>query len=323
MRSVTFAMRTRIRWAYMSFTIAPVHNLILPPGSKVEFGDGFTLQDLPAWLRADPRVEHLSHDDRELLLRARHALVAEYPQAPNDKDPNWTGQSHRTTQHSKGEAAIMANFSLWLAHPSRVCITNTFHAISGPTISNPIVRSVSCEPPVLRHPNDSSTMPAIEQITKAGQFHTILANVPRKNSVWTALRAFWAGLTTRTRDIRYLLFWVGLESLFGSDDGREISYKLAQRIAFFLCDSPETAKATFREIKKCYSMRSQIAHGRWEDSESFDHLMGETEAYARRAFLRLIEAPNLMTIFTSRKQRDEYLEEFVFSNAAPTAKVIT
>ena len=269
----------------MSFTVAPLDNLALPPGSNVAFGDGFVLLDLPAWLRSDPQIEHLSSDDRESLLRARHALVAEYEaHGSRDKDPNWKGQSPRTIQHSKGEAAIMANFSLWLVQPSRVCLTNVFHAVSGPTILNPTVCSVSYEPPILRHPNDPSAMPSLEQAITAGQFHAILANVPRKNSVWTALRAFWAGLTTRTRDIRYLLFWVGLEALFGSDDGREISYKLAQRIAFFLCDSPDSAKATFREVKKCYGMRSQIAHGRWDDSTAFDHLMGVTEALLVRFF---------------------------------------
>jgi hypothetical protein len=303
----------------MSSTVVPIHNLVLRSGTKVAFGDGFVLQDFPPWLRDDPQMEALSFDDRESVLRARHALIAEYE---GHRDPNWKGQGPRTIQHSKGESAIMANFSLWLAQPSKTCLTKMFHAVSGPTNLKPIVRSIGSEPSIRCHPNDTTVMLSLAQITQAGKLHATLMNVPRNNSVWTALRAFWAGLITGTRDIRYLLFWVGLEALFGSDDGREISYKLAQRIAFFLCISPETAKAMFREVKKCYAMRSQIAHGRWEDSKAFDDLMGVTETSARKVFLRLIDDPNLMSIFTEKKQRDVYLEEFIFSNATSRPKTI-
>ncbi len=119
------------------------------------------------------------------------------------------------------------------------------------------------------------------------------------------------------RDIRYLLFWVGLEALFGSDDGREISYKLAQRIAFFISDSPADATKTFREVKACYAMRSQIAHGRWEDTPTFDDRVEDTERFARTVFLKLLADEKLLNIFLARQQRDKYLEEFVFSNAGP------
>src|SRR6266446_6919910 len=54
--------------------------------------------------------------------------------------------------------------------------------------------------------------------------HTSLR--PKKNPVWESLRAFWAALTMASPDRRYPFFWMGLESLFGSDDTNEISYKL-------------------------------------------------------------------------------------------------
>jgi len=55
-------------------------------------------------------------------------------------------------------------------------------------------------------------------------------------------------------DLRYPFFWMGLEALFGADDGAEIGYKLAQRISFFLPDTPEVARDLFKKVKTCYGM---------------------------------------------------------------------
>ena len=45
-----------------------------------------------------------------------------------------------------------------------------------------------------------------------------LSTVSRRNVVWISLRAFWGGVTSYAGDLRYPLYWQGLESLFGSDN---------------------------------------------------------------------------------------------------------
>ena len=78
--------------------------------------------------------------------------------------------------------------------------------------------------------------------------------VPRDSAVRTAIRALWTGLTSQTLDIRYSLLWVALEALFGANESGEITYKVSQRIAFFLANTPEEGRRLFRTAKKCYGI---------------------------------------------------------------------
>ncbi len=129
------------------------------------------------------------------------------------------------------------------------------------------------------------------------------------------MRAIWAGLSSYASDIRYMLFWVALEALFGPDDGTELSHKLAERIAFFIADNPEDARTLFKMTKKCYGLRSKIVHGRWHHSPIIHQSMQETESIVRSAFRRILEDPEAMATFASRK-RDEYLCDLLFQKAA-------
>jgi hypothetical protein len=62
----------------MALTVVPLHNLTLGSGTSVGFAAGFVFQDLPQWLRKEPILKDLSRHDRESILAATHALVAEY-----------------------------------------------------------------------------------------------------------------------------------------------------------------------------------------------------------------------------------------------------
>lgn len=54
--------------------------------------------------------------------------------------------------------------------------------------------------------------------------------------------------------------------MFGAEDGREITYRLSQRIAFFLASNQAEARQLFKEVKKAYSFRSKVAHGVWKQN---------------------------------------------------------
>src|SRR2546421_572678 len=116
----------------MLFTVVPLHNLKLPASTRIPFGNGFVLQDVPEWVK-------------------------------NDRSS------------------------------SRRKIT----------------------PPLYCHPNDANTPVSIHHVVEAGELHAVLSRIPRKNPVWEALRAVWAGLTESSADRRYPFFWMGLEALFG------------------------------------------------------------------------------------------------------------
>ncbi|MFB3777581.1 MAG: hypothetical protein ACE141_08210 [Bryobacteraceae bacterium] len=94
----------------MSFTVVPLHNLSLPSGTRAIFGNGFVFQDVPQWVKNEPILKDLSRHDRQSVLDAKHALVAEYD-APSigHPDPTWRGKKPRGIQEAKREAAILAD----------------------------------------------------------------------------------------------------------------------------------------------------------------------------------------------------------------------
>jgi hypothetical protein len=305
----------------MAFTVVPLHNLNLAGSTRIPFGSDFYLQDMPQWVKTDKGVlADISHHDRQAILVTKHALVAEYDaKAIGEPDPSWSGKTPRSIQDSKAEAAVLGNLALWLRQPSPVCFTAVFHGLSwdvpGSKEKQPIIqRSETGRLPLLCHPNDLQNPVEKRHVVKAGELHGVLCSIPRNNAVRTAMRALWMGLTTYEADIRYSLLWISLEALLGAEDSGELIYKLSQRIAFFLADTPEDGRALFRKAKKCYAMRSKIVHGRWNDDAEIDVCMADTEAITRTVFRRLLEKPELLKTFIS-SQRDRFLEEWVFSRS--------
>jgi hypothetical protein len=58
----------------MSFTVVPLHNLKLAPGTRIPFANGLVLQDLPNWVREEKFLDYLSFHHRPIGLQ-RDALV--------------------------------------------------------------------------------------------------------------------------------------------------------------------------------------------------------------------------------------------------------
>lgn len=304
----------------MAFTIVPLHNLKLDAGTRIPFGNGFVFQDVPDWVRKESFLDYLSHHDREGVLKARHALVAEYEaSAIGEPDASWKGEKPKSIQDSKSEVALLANLALWLRQPSRVCFTVVLHALSwtipGQEEKEQLIQRSESQTPLYCHPNDLRNPVSAAHVIKAAELHGVLCSIPRGNAVWVGVRALWAGLTMYAADIRYSLFWIALEALFGADDsGGEIGYKLAQRISFFLADTSEDARQLFRKAKRCYGIRSRIVHGRSKNDPDIDTGMADTEAIIRTVFRRLLDSPGMLRTFIS-KQRDRFLEDWVFSRS--------
>ena len=61
-------------------------------------------------------------------------------------------------------------------------------------------------------------------------------------------------------------------------------------------------------------MRSIIIHGRWQNDPKIDDVMADTEGIVRTVFRRLLENPEMLGTFISKK-RNEFLEEWVFSRS--------
>lgn len=301
----------------MAFTVVPIHNLDLPPRTRVDFGGGFVFQDLPEWVKQDPMLDRLSGTDQYGAREASHAWVAEYTaSAIGEPDPDWKGKEPRSIQETKTEKAFFANLALWTTRPSIACFTSVFHAIcpkvAGKDDPQPFIQQSRRYDALLVHPDDFHGRITLEDIEAAGRLHQKLVSIPRDNPLWTAVRAFWQGLTINTADLRCALFWIGLEALFGPEGNTgELRYRLSHRIAFFLSDEPAKTRDIPQRVKACYDTRSKIVHGRWNNDPEIDDIIRDTENVIRQALNKILDEPRLLNIFVS-KGRDEFLDNLVF-----------
>jgi hypothetical protein len=201
--------------------------------------------------------------------------------------------------------------------PSPICVTCGFQALtslSGRQLDSPVVNHIDHETTLFCHERDFHNRPTLSDVEKAAKLFETLSIVGRKNSIWPALRAFWAGLASYTADIRYPLFWQGLESLFGSEDEIwGVSKRLRDRVSYFLADNVKDQGDLHDKVKACYTERSAIVHGRWEDSQEFhDVHMYTTEAIVRTVLRKIADTPGMLGAFLS-PERSDFLEAWVQS----------
>lgn len=298
-------------------TVVPIHNIDLSPGMTVEFADGLRLIAMPHWVEKQGLPNGLSTDDREAVRLASHAFVVSYEAAAlEEPDPNWTGAYRKSIQQSKYELCLLGNLALWLIKPSPVCFSVVIHASQfGAELVAQQVQSCST---LLCHPNDVDARITASDLDIAPGLHQGLASVSPTTALFTAIRATWAGLQMNIEDIRFALFWIALEALFGPEDAREITYRLSQRLGFFLGASQSEARELFLKAKKAYGFRSKIVHGRWKEDPENTTRMAETEAFLRRSLVRIMESKDLTATF-SGKSREGFLDDLLFRDRGGAA----
>lgn len=298
----------------MSFTVVPLHNLSLPRGTRIPFGKGFVLTDMPEWVLADKRaMGDVSEQDRLLTKNASQALVAEYEaDAWGYPDPDWKGLEPKSIQALRFQSAMLANMAIWLIQPCSIRFTVGFHfltRLSGHDLDQPLIQPNSRENPLCCHPRDLHNEVSSDHLIRAAQLHIKLSTIGRLNSVWEALRAFWAGLTMYPADYRYPFFWLGLEALFGDEDySKGFTKRLYQRIAFFIADNKDDAKSIFDKAKRCYDLRSTIVHGRWTNDPRLEDVMYDTEAIWRTGLRLLMDRSDVLAKFIGA-ERNQYLKQ--------------
>lgn len=292
-------------------TVTPLHNLRLDREVRVEFADDLVLAALPDWIAKDSTVADMGQFGRQMLAEASHGFVVDYvAEGLGDPDPASTGSKAKSIQEAKSELAVLANLALWLSQPSPVCFTHVLHA---PEFrGKPIVQQVKLHTPLICHQRDSDNTLSSEDFDLARTLHSRLVCVPTANAIWTAVRATWSALPMNVREVRYSLLWVALEALFGPEDGREITFRLSQRVAFFLADNPSDARELFATAKRGYAFRSKVVHGRWKENTESDALIGDAEMLVRRSLIRVLQDVALTRTFLGRN-RERYLDDLVFS----------
>jgi len=288
----------------------PLQDVALDADARFEFAGGILLTATPAWVAKEKMLDSLSEWDRKAVQESPFCLIATYEAAAlGDPDPAWAGSEPKSIQDTKYELCVLANLALWLRRASPAHFVVVLHAPQfGDT---PITQRVSRHSPLLCHPEDVGNRVKATDIPVAVQLHQALVGTTRDTSLWTAIRATWAGLQTNVEVVRYALFWMALEALFGPEDAQEITFRLSQRIAFLRAENSTQAKQFFALAKKGYGFRSKIVHGRWKDDPESTTRMAEVEELVRRSFGCILTGAALRDTF-SGKGREAYLDELSF-----------
>lgn len=123
--------------------------------------------------------------------------------------------------------------------------------------------------------------------------------------VFVALSNLYMALQQSWWEGRYLLFWVAIEALFAPNS--EVSFRISQRIAKFLRPEPPRARSLFRAVRRCYKIRSKVAHGQTlrslEPGESKRFLL-QSEMILRRSLMKIFSDPAILREFQSARRED-------------------
>lgn len=296
-------------------TAAPLHYYPSDNGLVVNLSHGVVLRSVPDWLKVKPVMDRLDTDQRDdLVNEIRYVLIAEYQaDSLGDPDTDWHGKKPRSKQDRAVELIQAANLALWLAKPSLMGFDFVIHANFLDNLwqwrgqfkvseLSPLARDVA---------NELSK----EDFRVGSELHAALLALPRDGAVWVAVRTLWQALTINPWEVRYPLLWIALEALFGPTDHKEITYRLSQRIAFFLSSSREEAKELFKAARSGYAWRSRVVHGmhlKKLSEESSQDIIYKSEDFVRKALNRILRDNELVSVFSSTR-REQYLDDLTFT----------
>ena len=299
-------------------TIAPIlpdwRGIAFELADSVDLGAGVRLIRAPDWLRDNTVTKWLSSKEREHFDRARFALSINYDaEALGEPDPQWTRPVGMSKQSVATEKLIVANLGLWLARPSWLA----FEAILDVAEYDGqwIVRAVHSPDPARPHRRDAENTLTIEDLDLARTIGERAWALPIESAPWRALLMLWRSLAEVSGDHRFLFLWIGLEALFGPSSASETTFRLSQRLAFFVSKDRAGAGDLYRRAKSAYALRSRIVHGFQIDrlkGDAKDALLVDSETWIRVALQKIILDGDLRRTFETDKRREEFLETLVF-----------
>ena len=154
----------------------------------------------------------------------------------------------------------------------------------------------------------------IEELIKI--YNTVFLNNKRNKRIYFSLHFWNSSSCSANFENRVVDLFTALEGLFTTDNS-EVSYKLANRMAWFLfpnfdSDHRLNRMEVFKAAKEGYKVRSNVVHGKkfvdTTDMESISIIHSQT----RDILLKILYDKKLIDVFTSdNKKLDEYFNALV------------
>jgi len=298
--------------------IAPVINYwdkVKQFDEPAQFANGVIFGPMQDWAKCKEALDWLRGSERDRVLKSTFSFSVEYQaESLGHPDPEWEGPKPRSMQDKAEELVMLANLAIWLACPSSVSFDVILH-FNRPGDGTSIRRVIPFGM-FLPHILDADSKPTTADFRLAATLHKVLSSLRRDDgTVWTAARVLWKVLHEPMWEVRFLLSWVAMEALYGPISPQEISYRLSQRVAFFLGSNKSSeARKIFEIAKNGYGWRSKVVHGSrlskltTEVSKTISY---EAETLLRKTFLRILEDPEMISKFDGA-DREEHLDSLIF-----------
>jgi hypothetical protein len=205
-----------------------------------------------------------------------------------------------------------ASLTLWLARPTSLSFEIIVHAVNhGTEWVTRQIQDFDILCPLENYVREALTE---SDLAGAADYFRILNSTMDRGAIRTAAGVTFRALLEQAWPLRFLLHWLAIESLFGPEDAREMTFRLSQRVALFLESDKEEAQKLFREVKNSYSWRSKVVHGlrlsKLKEEKSHQ-LLVNLEQLVRRSLLGVLRGDATARIFDG-ESREEYLDNMSF-----------
>lgn len=155
--------------------------------------------------------------------------------------------------------------------------------------------------------------PMIKSIGSGGM-HELIPNLPEHNRIDRCRSAISSarGMTFLPQKIAQYI--TALETLF-STSSSELTYRLSERVAFFLGETPAERRTLFERIRDAYTVRSSTVHGdtlgkKFRTVDALAALSSFCDDVLRQSLLLILSNKRLHGIFASNGKDNEQIEPF-------------
>lgn len=155
--------------------------------------------------------------------------------------------------------------------------------------------------------------PAIK-VVASGSGHTLIPNKPEVDRISRCFNAISSARAATYFPQKITEYITALETLF-STSSSELTYRLSERVAFFLGETPDERLRIFERMKDAYSVRSSTVHGatlakKFAVIETLADLSRFCDETLRKSLERIFRKSELGFIFADTNKGNEKIDDF-------------
>lgn len=280
--------------------------------TTITLGDSVSFGRVSNWVR-DPGVfrDTIGEDLSNLVRAASFGFEIRFNVPPDQQTlTSSPGPSERQAERSLRNAAL----AFWLARPVEMFIPflirgearcGQLHWRGARSTDAWIRRGFSRA--------QSGLTLSMSDAAEAVRISEAIARVTRPGSIAIAIDALWTAITTRSEAVAFLLYWVALEALFGTEKTERVTAAIVRRLHGFAVEELNQPVLSKREVSKYYRHRSAIVHGRGfvpkdrDAAEELGRVASSVEQLLRKAMIQIVKDDALSSALNST-DREAYLE---------------